>query len=464
MEDGRRGSKTESSPYAMRLTDEKIKTLLEENVGLKSYIENMNTECLELNAALFDEANKMVIAARTKQHNAEKRAKERAQENELLRLQLDELRTVIASLPSPVETCGSPTVLGKSPLSSLVNKKTYQAKSFGRRRRGRGEQASDMQSTPTLYRKSCDNLSLLIAPSPGSLLTTVSRSALLDALLAEESDADELDRAVFQDFMDWVHVGCPLELPSTVTFDVTEQSVVNESHERTTTPGRIFIVRETPLELNGDEVVRARSKTLPVDYSRPALQRDVYSTASTLHRCTSHHGLAFIRRLYEDDVRPCLDFADLQLQRAIYCALPELALEMVPLNRSQKSSPDSSPTNTIEYCPLLPPLEPSYLLTVKNISEDTDQPVVARISAEARHRIAAVVNLFQYLSLIARGVVSVVTKRLNPKECDQTGCASSDTGSVHYDPYLLGKQFAKIQRIRLTIAFARLGFGLPESE
>ncbi|KAA3678379.1 uncharacterized protein DEA37_0015067 [Paragonimus westermani] len=101
----------------MRLTDEKIKTLLEENVGLKSYIENMNTECLELNAALFDEANKMVIAARSKQHNAEKRAKERAQENELLRSQLDELRTVIASLPSPVETCGSPTVLGKSPLS-----------------------------------------------------------------------------------------------------------------------------------------------------------------------------------------------------------------------------------------------------------------------------------------------------------------------------------------------------------
>ncbi|KAF5398601.1 hypothetical protein PHET_07975 [Paragonimus heterotremus] len=117
MGDSRRESKTESSPYTMRLTDEKIKTLLEENVGLKSYIENMNTECLELNAALFDEANKMVIAARSKQHSAEKRAKEKAQENELLRSQLDELRTVIASLPSPVETCGSPTVLGKSPLS-----------------------------------------------------------------------------------------------------------------------------------------------------------------------------------------------------------------------------------------------------------------------------------------------------------------------------------------------------------
>lgn len=37
------------------------KTLSEENYELKQYIETLNKECMELQAALFEEANKMVV-------------------------------------------------------------------------------------------------------------------------------------------------------------------------------------------------------------------------------------------------------------------------------------------------------------------------------------------------------------------------------------------------------------------
>lgn len=40
--------------------EEKVKLTSEENIGLKSYIERMNSECMELNATLFEEANRMV--------------------------------------------------------------------------------------------------------------------------------------------------------------------------------------------------------------------------------------------------------------------------------------------------------------------------------------------------------------------------------------------------------------------
>lgn len=36
------------------------KTLSEENNELKQYIETLNKECMDLQAALFEEANKMV--------------------------------------------------------------------------------------------------------------------------------------------------------------------------------------------------------------------------------------------------------------------------------------------------------------------------------------------------------------------------------------------------------------------
>ncbi|VDQ01933.1 unnamed protein product [Trichobilharzia regenti] len=44
----------------------------------------MNNECMELNAALFEEANKMVNDALAKQHYAAKQLKEKIQENEVI--------------------------------------------------------------------------------------------------------------------------------------------------------------------------------------------------------------------------------------------------------------------------------------------------------------------------------------------------------------------------------------------
>lgn len=38
------------------------KSLTDENVQLKLYIEDLNKECLDLQASLFEEANKLVLA------------------------------------------------------------------------------------------------------------------------------------------------------------------------------------------------------------------------------------------------------------------------------------------------------------------------------------------------------------------------------------------------------------------
>ena len=67
------------------------KSLSEENNELKQYIESLNKECMELQAALFEEANKMVTqlldnyfqaqTAYAAEHAAVKRAEEMKKEN-----------------------------------------------------------------------------------------------------------------------------------------------------------------------------------------------------------------------------------------------------------------------------------------------------------------------------------------------------------------------------------------------
>ncbi|CAL8074506.1 unnamed protein product [Calicophoron daubneyi] len=443
-----------------------IKSALEENTQLKSYIHDMNSECLELQATLFEEANKMVNEARKQQSLAERRAEERSQENKMLRSQVEALRGVINSLPSPVPLSKSRSSLVQPP--TLRNPKT-------RTRRPKAYR----QSTPALFRKSCENLTLLSTSEDAEDLTAVSRSALLDALLANEDEGNELDHPTFQGFLEWIKVGCPLKLPSTLRFDLETQPA--EIDHQSETLSRIMIVRCAAKDDDDDLETIDEKETTYIDY-KPRLDHrgqvplsHTYTTASTM-RSSSGAGVLFIQRLYEDDIRPCLEFKSPQLLRAIYHSLPSLQLEMIPLLKCNRMSSDNNSENcNMSYCPLMPPHEPTYQLTVKNLpnpdgSDPNPEHLVARISTPARNRIAAVVNLFQYLSLISRGVVSISRNGSTPALPENGGKDSdqfSDSGDMRTnltDFSALEKQFWKIQRIRLTLAFARLGFGMPEMD
>ncbi|VDD74987.1 unnamed protein product [Mesocestoides corti] len=71
------------------------KALIEENVQLKLYIDELNKECLELQAALFEEANKMAQDAYAARHTAVKRAEELSKENGVLKNEVQALKRLL---------------------------------------------------------------------------------------------------------------------------------------------------------------------------------------------------------------------------------------------------------------------------------------------------------------------------------------------------------------------------------
>ncbi|KER29601.1 hypothetical protein T265_03802 [Opisthorchis viverrini] len=453
MEERTSTSEPRSPDGNMRTTEEQIKLLLEENRGLKSYIENMNSECLELNAVLFDEANKMVISARSKQYMAEKKAKENAQENELLHSQVDTLKAIISKLPSPVPVYNpdAEMKIQNSPgFYKKIDKSPSAAKKASHLRHNTTSIGSVKQpeASPKIFHRSCEDLSLLVATTSEEVLTTVSRTSLLNALLAETDGLEENDQDTFQDFVTWYKSGCPLQYP----FDEDASGVVtNNGHLKTSNHRQIRIIRQPDSNYISE---------LKSDKKNALAEKNPPSPDSTLRASPSNTGMMFLQRLYNDDIRPCLEFRDKVLQNAIHHALPELGLEINPF-RNILDEHHSSDSNTPVICPLLPALEPAYQLLVKN----SDERIEVSISAEARHRIAATMNLFQYLSCIARGVCSTPQsinsdRKLSIRRNSQLS-GQSATMKEHME---LVKYFKKIQSLRLAIAFARLGFGLPESE
>ncbi|OON22604.1 hypothetical protein X801_01493 [Opisthorchis viverrini] len=400
----------------MRTTEEQIKLLLEENRGLKSYIENMNSECLELNAVLFDEANKM-----------------------LLHSQVDTLKAIISKLPSPVP------VYNPDAEMKIQNSPGKKASHLRHNTTSIGS-VKQPEASPKIFHRSCEDLSLLVATTSEEVLTTVSRTSLLNALLAETDGLEENDQDTFQDFVTWYKSGCPLQYP----FDEDASGVVtNNGHLKTSNHRQIRIIRQPDSNYISE---------LKSDKKNALAEKNPPSPDSTLRASPSNTGMMFLQRLYNDDIRPCLEFRDKVLQNAIHHALPELGLEINPF-RNILDEHHSSDSNTPVICPLLPALEPAYQLLVKN----SDERIEVSISAEARHRIAATMNLFQYLSCIARGVCSTPQsinsdRKLSIRRNSQLS-GQSATMKEHME---LVKYFKKIQSLRLAIAFARLGFGLPE--
>lgn len=104
------------------------------------------------------------------------------------------------------------------------------------------------------------------------------------------------------------------------------------------------------------------------------------------------------------------------------------------------------------------------------VNEDGSTSVeCCNISSWARQRIAAVADLFQYLSLIRRGLTGTPTTPItrspsnslppaNRASLSRTVDSGTPTEPMHRH------QFENVQRRRLAIALSRLGYGLPGME
>lgn len=89
------------------------------------------------------------------------------------------------------------------------------------------------------------------------------------------------------------------------------------------------------------------------------------------------------------------------------------------------------------------------------------------ISSWARQRIAAVTDLFQYLSLIHRGLTGTPTAPISRSPSDSLpplSHASAAESSETLNEAVRRHQFENLQRRRLIITLARLGYGLPSIE
>lgn len=122
-------------------------------------------------------------------------------------------------------------------------------------------------------------------------------------------------------------------------------------------------------ESTEDVNVFVRSNALQrFDYDAENDQGCVTSTqdadSSTGRNC-AHPRDQFMHYLLEFDVKPCLLFRDAQLMREIYRAIPQQALEMIPITRFTEMCQPKGPKEYNKYCPLLPPLTPAYQLTIE---------------------------------------------------------------------------------------------------
>ncbi|CAH8839063.1 unnamed protein product [Trichobilharzia szidati] len=557
--------------------EEKVKLALEENINLKSYIDRMNNECMELNAALFEEANKMVNDALAKQHYAAKQLKEKIQENEMLHSELRALKKLVGELSTNVVIQMTRNPFG----SSRVKYDNISC-----------------DKSPEVYRKLA--ISNVLDSKRNSLrsngLEQFNRRDLLTAMLTNHACKNHLDVDAYREFLEWIKNDCPLHLPNIVFVELnrklpnkkkvmknTEEaangkevtavrrqsrqlSPLNNNNNNTTnnnnndnngndmmekhsgTPklssNSVVLNNATNIEDNhiDDSIDRSKRTPSPTqlllssspprcpikiitvgkpqsidrknnDWEDSVANNNNNSTNNNLHSFKLPKGTAalpssislnhlntplanyhsnFLYRLYKQDIKPCFDFTSPQLLLSIYRALPELALEIVPItpelggslrrniNSHGNDNNNSSNNNNIskttkicrENCVLLPKYEAEFHMKIR--TSDSDE-LDCKISSQARDRIVSVVNLFQYLSIIKRGLASSPYLGRNRKSVSNTSDNVNDSTStlnktndtneaISKKSEMREQQFRTIQRHRLNITLARLGYGAPDLE
>ncbi|KAK4469620.1 hypothetical protein MN116_007154 [Schistosoma mekongi] len=553
--------------------EEKVELALEENISLKSYIERMNNECMELSAALFEEANKMVSEAMSKQYYANRQAKEKMQENEVLRSELRALKILVTELSSDVANEKI-----RNTLSSTRMKYDNVA----------------CNKSPEVYRKMAT--SNILDPKRNHKRNTglehFNRRDLLTAMISNKPCKKHLDLNAFEEFLEWIQSDCPLKLPSIAFTELNEQlcnhlstnkvdkrdlfdketighvtkiNTLNQALDPTGQNGINDVktsnciikdkhtVNSNPLSLPSDPIMsnladcqlKEDSIDISIGKAKDAsiIDRSKHSSniirtiivKSTTHNnhqnngvgkepsnelsntnydtqpkstsdvsshslvMRSHHnviesaklchippneGLSkFMHRLFVQDIKPCFDNVDRQLISSIYLALPELGLEITPITpitggnspRDNTVADEKNPASR-ESCALMSRYEAMFHMKIRTPNSNETE---CEISLPARDRIVTVVNLFQYLSIIKRGLDSSPMLGDNRKNGDYTDNRSNITNvqtknknditvnemeNTTMRTEMREQQFRIIQRHRLNIGLARLGYGAPDIE
>ncbi|CAH8476153.1 unnamed protein product [Schistosoma turkestanicum] len=569
--------------------EEKIKLALEENVSLKSHIERMNSECMELNATLFEEANKMVYEAMSKEQYAVRQAKEKIQENEILQSEVRALKSLVSELSSSITNQKIKNSLYSTRMS-YDNIATYKS--------------------PEIHRKLATSNLLDVKRNNSKYggLEQFNRRDLLTAMITHRPCKNNLDVDTFEEFLEWLQNDCPLDLPKIAFTELNEhlfydqeesrkdetikdfyqkeinrpnqtvnnnhinQSITNHHHHNTNDRSNhstlsngfdvhnsmnymnenrtndnnnkdekniesnhsghniirtIVITSENSTKPNNTESVKdisTYSINNPNDSQIASILADKYSSSSSsssslvvtnsciktnslINNNSNHNRLLnkplskFIYRLFLQDIKPCFEFIDRKLIASIYKALPELGLEITPItaaesngggglhrNNNVNSSDNETMKTNREHCALMPKYEAVFHMKIR--TPDSNE-IDCKISLPARDRLVAVVNLFQYLSIIKRGLDSSPMLSVNRKthtnhhiieinqsnHCNQqinyksiqqlnnNNTTSNDEIEIIPNKIEIHEQqFRTIQRHRLNIALARLGYGAPDLE
>ncbi|KAM7540523.1 hypothetical protein Aperf_G00000021225 [Anoplocephala perfoliata] len=460
------------------------KTLSEENSELKQYIESLNKECMDLQAALFEEANKMAQTAYAAEYAAKRRADEFKKENSVLRKEVQALKNTLR-----LHIEGNSDVFAASrTMPSLVTPEAENKSRRGSLRRlsflrlstnslsSSATLPSSLPSSSANGHHSGDHRPHSFASSNGASREPVTRRCLLDALtssavcaetVAEEQFQVGIDTTIFcqgvgnqtSEFLDWVDGGCCIAWPGIDS---------NDKKQECTTSLNISYI---PVE--GHDTGSDKGQSERTDIVRTSSDVDVATLPQVAHsdsRSSPPPSTAFFHRLVREDIAPALDFADVRLCAALRLALGHLGVEIEPLSSLSISSPNSPVAPGTPKCPLVPSEPVRFRIKLETVNENGAPTVIRfQISSWARQRIAAVADLFQYFSLIRRGLTGTPTTPANRSPSNSLSSANHAFLDLSNDSDPLMEpvrrhQFENIQRRRLNVALSRLGYGLPSTE
>ncbi|CAH8503786.1 unnamed protein product [Schistosoma margrebowiei] len=536
--------------------EEKVKLTSEENIGLKSYIERMNSECMELNATLFEEANRMVHEALSKEHYAVRQAKEKIQENEILQSEVRALKLLVAELSS-----------------SITNQKIKNSLYSTRMKYDN----IACNKSPEIHRKlgTGNLLELRRNNAKYGGLEQFNRRDLLTAMITHRPCKNNLDVDTFEEFLEWIQNDCPLNLPMIAFTELNEQLLchqenikkgqikeytrkeINERVTKINIPDQIsnktvinnqidenitisnnnnnnnneknnhltlsnnfgvhnsvndienipnsnnnydnnaknqesnhsiHIIKIT--ESNNHDIIKEISNDSINNHNDSQVKTDDKYYSPIIINCVKTKSSfnsnyfpldkplsKFIYRLYLQDIKPCFEFINKKLISSIYQALPELGLEITPITpelsgglrrNNDINGGDKTVKVVHEYCSLMPKYEAVFRMKIR--TPDSNE-IDCKISLPARDRLVAIVNLFQYLSIIKRGLDSspmISTNRKNDNHFinlkNRNNYHNNDKEAITKEVEIQEQQFRTIQRHRLNIALARLGYGTPDLE
>ncbi|KAL3310348.1 hypothetical protein Ciccas_011088 [Cichlidogyrus casuarinus] len=259
----------------------------------------------------------------------------------------------------------------------------------------------------------------------------LSRGNMLKKMLEGHGLPENVEPWRFDEFVNWYENGCDLTQFKTLCADTYDDEDSDSS-------------------VDSDCDVTIFTEPEQVDTRKIKLVKK-FSYSSSAYSSPGHGAKPnkFILRLFEEVVQPAMQFDDAKLTNQLLMALPHKQITISPLKDTVRimvySSVDQDEPEG-DTCPLVQGHQGKYALTIESSRKYRNGNGYRShsISKLARDRIASVINLY----------VSLCQIKQNAQEIkDREGRETYST---------MEKTFQTIQKHKLSIDLARLGFGLPD--